>query len=215
MQSVQPERDRRIWPHLPDKRDSLTYLSLLLIRCIRHAYTCITHQARQGDAFEKTIAPGLGDDMSAGSFPLESLRLSSAERSALEKCERSSSARAKALTSFTGKLVSALDILLTPPAELNRRLRNRDLKDTYALVRKVAEAIRPLPRRLNELYAEQRGEARVDGAAADEAESRGPMFLGTGDEGIDQALGGGLRLGSLTEIAGERCVAPDSRGTPS
>lgn len=153
--------------------------------------------------------------MSAGSFPLESLRLSSAERSALEKCERSSSARAKALTSFTGKLVSALDILLTPPAELNRRLRNRDLKDTYALVRKVAEAIRPLPRRLNELYAEQRGEARVDGAAADEAESRGPMFLGTGDEGIDQALGGGLRLGSLTEIAGERCVPPDSRGTPS
>jgi hypothetical protein len=73
------------------------------------------------------------------------------------------------------------------------------------IVKIVAKAIAPSTRRLDvdgKHGAEEirYGECSTGSAVGVE------KWVGTGDVGLDEALGGGLRTGVLTEISGERYV---------
>lgn len=91
---------------------------------------------------------------------------------------------------------TASDILLAAPTELNRKLKNLTAQNIQNIISTVAKSIAPSAKRVVEPAEEgleRNGEASTRG-----------KWVGTGDEGLDEALGGGLRLGTLTEIAGER-----------
>ncbi|KAK4684955.1 DNA repair protein RAD57, partial [Tremellales sp. Uapishka_1] len=80
----------------------------------------------------------------------------------------------------------ASDILLPSPTDLNKKLHFSNLHQVTSLVDSVAKLVVPKSNTMLELLAQD--EAR---------------WLSTGDEGMDLLLGGGLRLGTLTEIVGE------------
>jgi DNA repair protein RAD57 len=73
------------------------------------------------------------------------------------------------------------------------------------IVKIVAKAITPSTRRLG--VDEEHGPEDVRNGESSTGSILGAeKWVGTGDEGLDEALGGGLRTGVLTEISGERYV---------
>ena len=86
-------------------------------------------------------------------------------------------------------LTTASDILLPSTAELTRKLRFLKLDAVHDLVRAVSRAIVPVSNRVDELLG---SDGEINNS-----------LIGTGDVGLDQCLGGGLRVGTLTEITGE------------
>ncbi len=88
-------------------------------------------------------------------------------------------------------LTTAADILLPPTVDLTKKLRSLKLDAVHDLVRAVSRAIVPVSGRMDELLGKDDEEGDGD-------------WLGTGDAGLDQCLGGGLRIGCLTEFTGER-----------
>ncbi|ORX33585.1 P-loop containing nucleoside triphosphate hydrolase protein [Kockovaella imperatae] len=123
-------------------------------------------------------------------------------------------------------LSTATDILTPSPAELNRKLKFHKLEAVHALVDAVSRGISPVTGRLDELLdaearfglvrygSEEAGPSRSlrDGRNEQEGlENPDSLVLtwgqgdwvGTGDAEFDLALGGGLRIGTITEITGE------------
>ena len=95
-------------------------------------------------------------------------------------------------------LSTASDILLPSVADLNKKVRLLKLDAIHDLVRAVSRAIVPTSMTVDELL----GAGEGDGS--DGAEEGDGDWLGTGDAGLDECLGGGLRVGCLTEFTGER-----------
>ena len=94
------------------------------------------------------------------------------------------------LETQSADLHTAADVLIPSTADLAKRLRFLKLDAVRELVLAVSRAIVPASGRMDELVVE---EGEVDGD-----------WLGTGDSGLDRCLGGGLRVGCLTELTGER-----------
>jgi len=92
--------------------------------------------------------------------------------------------------STPASLTTAADILLPSTADLTKRLRPLKLDKIHDLVSALSRAIVPASSVISELVG--------DGSDSDED------VLRTGDAGLDECLGGGLRIGSLTEFTGER-----------
>lgn len=124
---------------------------------------------------------------------------------------------AHALTRQAG-LSTSSDILLASPADLSKKLRHLSSANIASIVSGVAKGIVPQIHRVSDLVrtqdaAGEQGEVELSdsqkvGRKGKERESSdwypGEGMIGTGDNGLDRALGGGLRLGTLTEISGER-----------
>jgi len=98
---------------------------------------------------------------------------------------------------------TAADILLAAPPELNRKLKNLTVQHIQQIVKIVAKAIAPSTRRLGS--EEEHGTEDIRNGECSTGSTVGvEKWVGTGDVGLDEALGGGLRTGVLTEISGER-----------
>ena len=129
------------------------------------------------------------------------------------------------LTRILAGLHNAEDVLLHSPAELNRKLRYTRVEAVQDLIKAVSKGIVPQTSTLLEIVNAEAGPSRPtrtngtprrstdDDQDADEAEDEDEAELGkwttgncirTGDKEFDLALGGGLRVGTLTEITGER-----------
>jgi DNA repair protein RAD57 len=113
----------------------------------------------------------------------------------------------------------ATDILLPSASDLNKKLRFPRTQQVHDLIRDVSRAIAPSSSRVSELIPESTSTTGVGlRRGTDAAPSRGgtsgagaaarargeDSWIRTGDEGLDQLLGGGLRIGCVTEITGER-----------
>jgi len=109
---------------------------------------------------------------------------------------------------------TAADILLAAPPELNRKLKNLTVQHIQQIVKIVAKAITPSAKRVGLTLTQSNGEeVRQENDKRNGESSTGSTlgvekWVGTGDVGLDEALGGGLRTGVLTEISGERYVHP-------
>lgn len=103
-------------------------------------------------------------------------------------------------------LVTAADVLLAAPADLAKKLRNYSGVPVQIpdLVQAVAQAISPQVHSVSSLISSSESE-----------ESTVPNFISTGDAALDAMLGGGVRVGTITDIAGERCVVTTSRADES
>lgn len=86
-------------------------------------------------------------------------------------------------------LTTAADVLLPSTADLTKKLRPLKLDPVHEVVKAVSRAIVPASGPMDELLG---GDEEVD-----------ENWLRTGDAGLDICLGGGLRVGSLTEFTGE------------
>ncbi|WWC58013.1 uncharacterized protein I303_100548 [Kwoniella dejecticola CBS 10117] len=126
-------------------------------------------------------------------------------------------------TEYTGSVshfttiasLSTSSILLTPLPRLADQLKVR-IPTAQSYVRQVSHAIAPSTSRLDEIYdrEQQIGPSRIpinrDGSGSESAipsrkgkeRARG-KWVSTGDEGLDRALGGGVRRGCLYELSGE------------
>jgi hypothetical protein len=108
--------------------------------------------------------------------------------------------------------LNAQDVLLPPLPDLSRRLKIR-LPEAQALVSAICRAITPRTSVVSTLPV---GTGAYDGAGAVSrpgkrkrrngygAEHESESWIRTGDEGLDTLLGGGIRIGCITEIVGER-----------
>lgn len=91
---------------------------------------------------------------------------------------------------------TAADVLLLPHSDVSRKLRAGGIgiaaasKLAQELIRDVAAALTPASHRLTELL----------GAELEEDDH----WIRTGDPDLDEALGGGIHTGVLTELTGER-----------
>jgi RecA/RadA recombinase len=86
-------------------------------------------------------------------------------------------------------------------------LKNLTVQHIQTIVKIVAKAITPSTRRVGVIENENQneGEEGRNGESSTSGSSLGmEKWVGTGDVGLDEALGGGLRTGVLTEISGER-----------
>ncbi|BEI81281.1 hypothetical protein CcaverHIS002_0204410 [Cutaneotrichosporon cavernicola] len=117
--------------------------------------------------------------MSFASFPIESLGLKQEYANA---CARAG-------------LSTASDVLLAVPADLAKKLRNASAAPVPIpnLVRAVSQAIAPQVHSAASFLLPPEG---VEEGAV-------PAFISTGDAGLDAMLGGGVRVGGITEITGE------------
>ncbi|CAK9786409.1 unnamed protein product [Cutaneotrichosporon oleaginosum] len=117
--------------------------------------------------------------MSFSSFPLESLGLKQQYASA---CARAG-------------LATASDVLLAAPADLAKKLRSTSGVPIQIpdLVQAVAQAIAPQVHTAATLLTPP---SEVEEGAV-------PTFVSTGDAALDSMLGGGVRVGAITEITGE------------
>ena len=87
-----------------------------------------------------------------------------------------------------GGFTSVLDLLLCEPRDIAKRSK-LGLSEISAIIRKVCqESVAPVP-----LLQQQLNEAE--------------SIFTTGDPGLDDVLGGGIRTGMVWECAGERCDA--------
>ncbi|GMK54388.1 hypothetical protein CspeluHIS016_0109740 [Cutaneotrichosporon spelunceum] len=118
--------------------------------------------------------------MSFASFPIASLGL---EEQYANACARAG-------------LETASDVLLANPADLAKKLRKKtsgvplQIPD---LIQAVSEALAPQAHTAASLLARPEG---VGGGAV-------PAYVSTSDAGLDAMLGGGARVGAITEITGE------------
>lgn len=88
-------------------------------------------------------------------------------------------------------------------ADLNRKLKFSRLEGVIELVKAVSRAIVPTPLDL----ASRSSPGDLNGEEDEQDPGRYVKegdWVGTGDVGLDGLLGGGLRVGSITEITGER-----------
>jgi hypothetical protein len=84
-------------------------------------------------------------------------------------------------------------------------LKNLTVQHIQQIVKIVAKAITPSPRRVGAAPNEHEGSEVRNGESSTTGSTLGvEKWVGTGDIGLDEALGGGLRTGVLTEISGER-----------
>lgn len=88
------------------------------------------------------------------------------------------------------------EVLFPSPGDLNKKLKFSRLEQVHDLVKSVSRALVPEPLGFGHLTREY--DPKDD--------YREGEWVRTGDAGIDTALGGGLRVGTITEIAGERLV---------
>lgn len=87
-------------------------------------------------------------------------------------------------------------MLVPPIADLNRKLRYPVIQETLNLVKQISRSIIPAPISFKSTLTEN---------VEDEEEvSSGGGWVSTGDMALDEALGGGLRVGTITELSGER-----------
>jgi DNA repair protein RAD57 len=86
-------------------------------------------------------------------------------------------------------MLATADVLLSSTSDLQKRLRLPNLESVNDFVLSVSRGVVPPTRPMDELAEEELEEG---------------CWIGTGDSEVDMALGGGLRLGTITEIAGER-----------
>jgi DNA repair protein RAD57 len=93
-------------------------------------------------------------------------------------------------------------------------LKNLTVQNIQNIVRIVAKSIAPSTGRvitIPEADPDKQGESSGSSQCDDGLLGLGPESrVGTGDEGLDEVLGGGLRTGTLTEISGESYVDPPS-----
>lgn len=99
--------------------------------------------------------------------------------------------------------MTAADVLLAAPADLAKKLRSTpgvplQIPD---LVQAVSKAIAPQVHTAASLLSPP---ASDGDEAREERESTVPAFISTGDATLDAMLGGGVRVGAITEITGER-----------
>jgi hypothetical protein len=84
-------------------------------------------------------------------------------------------------------------------------LKNLTVQHIQNIVRIVAKAITPSAKRVVERSVMD--EVQENGESSNSAIPLGvERWVGTGDVGLDEVLGGGIRTGVLTEISGERYV---------
>ena len=143
--------------------------------------------------------------MTFGSFPLSDLPLTPSQLAACERGESILTSQTFPLMALAG-FSTAADILLAAPPELNRKLKNLTVQHIQTIVKIVAKAIAPSTRRVAQAEV---GSEEQDGKKNGESSTQVigvEKWVGTGDIGLDEALGGGLRTGVLTEISGERYV---------
>jgi hypothetical protein len=122
-------------------------------------------------------------------------------------------------------LSNANDILLASPADLSKKLRNHTAANIASIISSIAKAIVPAVHRASDFRVVQEGDGEDTGTEPersagtlshvgnrDKGKGKGKAreglygegVIGTGDAGLDRALGGGLRLGTMAEISGER-----------
>ncbi|ORY25166.1 P-loop containing nucleoside triphosphate hydrolase protein [Naematelia encephala] len=122
-------------------------------------------------------------------FPLDKLGLTPQQLAACKRADVS----------------TAAELLLVTPNDLSKKFRaTTTLQGVQELVRAVAKAVTPHAPSLDELLLGSNDNEDEDENERSPAERKGAHgWLSTGDVEMDRALGGGLRLGNLTEIAGE------------
>ncbi|WVO23605.1 uncharacterized protein IAS62_004960 [Cryptococcus decagattii] len=124
--------------------------------------------------------------MSFASFPIETLDLPKNFREAALKANLTTSA-----------------ILLSPIPKLTELLKCK-IPFAQDLVKAVSQALAPEPVTLDVLFDEDYGRGECEKGTGEEMVGKGKgKWISTGDEGLDECLGGGLRRGCLYEIAGE------------
>jgi predicted ATP-dependent serine protease len=97
---------------------------------------------------------------------------------------------------LTAQYLTAAEVLLTPPAVLARRAK-LSLAETSQVVHELSLAVCAREGAQDKTLAEiVEQDAREGHVAA----------MTTGDTGLDELLGGGLRAGTVTEIAGHSQV---------
>lgn len=108
--------------------------------------------------------------------------------------------------------MDASEVLLASPFELNKAFRSSSDVDIPRIVHDISSAISVQSKLASSLVTigPEDAEQGVDDKAPE-------GWIGSGDEQIDRLLGGGIRRGLLTEVAGERYVdsAHDSPHAPS
>jgi hypothetical protein len=97
--------------------------------------------------------------------------------------------------------VDASEVLLASPFELNKAFKSSSNIDIARLVHDISTAI-AVESKLASSFVTSNSENDHDGEVAEVL----PGWIGTGDQEIDRLLGGGIRRGILTEVAGERLV---------
>ena len=141
--------------------------------------------------------------MSSSSFPLDTLNLSAPQ---LAACNRGTSFPPQGYaTDFTAGLLHASEILLPSAADLNKKLKFSRQENVIELIKSVSRAIVPEPLSFGDLDGELPDDDEEDETRTDLADPA-LNWVSTGDLGIDAALGGGLRVGTITELTGERLV---------
>ncbi|KAL1412052.1 DNA repair protein rhp57 [Vanrija albida] len=119
--------------------------------------------------------------MSFASFPLDTLPLKPAQSAAAKRAG----------------FATAADVLLLPHSDVSRKLRAGGVsiatsnKLAQEVIHDVATALTPASHRLTELLADDLEQVEDDG------------WIRTGDPDLDEALGGGIHTGVLTELVGE------------
>lgn len=78
-------------------------------------------------------------------------------------------------------------------------MKNLTAQNIQGIISIITKTLAPSARRVCEPAIPQENDEE-----GKNAESSTARWVGTGDVGLDEALGGGLRVGTLTEITGER-----------
>ena len=92
------------------------------------------------------------------------------------------------------------DVLLISTGDVAKKTKLR-YAEAQSLVGAISKALTPRSWTVAELVDRRETEQGVDEG---EGTQRAEGWLSTGDKGLDQLLGGGLKIGCLTEITGER-----------
>lgn len=155
--------------------------------------------------------------MSFTSFPIETLDLPNNFRDAALKgiyiyfipCRRVWEEKKGLILSFLyiANLTTST-ILLSPIPKLTELLKCK-IPFAQDLVKAVSQALAPKPVTVDVLFDDDYGQGACERGTGEEMAGKGKgKWISTGDEGLDECLGGGLKRGCLYEIAGERYDRP-------
>jgi hypothetical protein len=100
---------------------------------------------------------------------------------------------------FPAGYVDASEVLLASPFELNKAFKASSDIDIPRIVHDISAAISAKSELASSLVTLDPDNVE-DNAAVEVPEG----WIGTGDQEVDRLLGGGIRRGLLTEVAGER-----------
>jgi hypothetical protein len=165
----------------------------------------------------------------AGPAPAPKFSSSLSLRISTDSCTVQSPAQAPCIfpSSSAGHTAYRLhtQLLLASPADLSKKLRNHTAANIASIISSIAKAIVPAVHRASDFRVVQEGDGEDTGTEPersagtlshvgnrDKGKGKGKAreglygegVIGTGDAGLDRALGGGLRLGTMAEISGER-----------